>query len=123
MEDYSDLKNGQLVKIIESGDGDFPALMIYDFEKKCLNYVMPESIEQPVIGIIVEDYLEFSEEYSEDDKCFDNFKAKMKNTLKRYLKFHDNSFEKAKSYLVEHFSWVFINNGYYFISKENLKAI
>ena len=49
--------------------------------------------------------------------------AKKKNTLKRYIKFHDNSFEKAKSYLAEHFSWVFINNGYYFISKENLKAI
>lgn len=124
MNDYQDFKIGQLVKVINDPDNQLPALMIYDFEKKCLKY--SEKDEKDLIGIIVEDYTDFAKEYSQgDEKDFGNFKAKIKNTLQNYLKYNDNynSFGKAKNYMAEHFSWVYINSMYYFISKDNLKIL
>lgn len=123
MLDYQDFKIGQLVKIVNDADDQLPTLMVYDFEKKILNYVI-ENKEKELIGIIVEDYTDFTKEYSKDDeKNFDNFKAKIKDTLKNYLKYNDYSFGRAKNYMAEHFSWVYINNMYYFISKDNLKIL
>lgn len=124
MQDYCDFKKGQLVKVIRDADMQLPTIMCYNFEKRILNYVDLENMENiNLTGIIVEDYMDFSREYVDYDNSFDNFKAKIKNTLSSYVKYHDNSFKRSKDYLAEHFSWVYIDNGYYFISKENLKAI
>ncbi len=128
MQECVNFKKGQLVKLVAGEDNDFPAIMVYDFKKNHLNYVMSEFMSLPAIGIIVEDYSYFSKEYSDEGNSdFDNFKISLKNTLKTYSDSNYNDplrkFEKTRSYLAEHFSWVYIDNNCYFVSKENLKAI